>query len=178
MALALLIVDVQNDFLPGGALAVPDGDQVIAPINALAADPRFDVVIATRDWHPAGHSSFAPQGGPWPEHCVQDTPGAQLSDRLDRSKIDAVIDKGTTVDADGYSAFESDLLREMLREEEVVAVTVVGLATDFCVRHTAADALREGLIVTIESGAIRGLDADGSREALAELAGSGAVIRD
>ncbi len=178
MATALLIVDVQNDFLAGGALAVPDGDQVIAPINALAGDSRFDVVIATRDWHPAEHSSFAAQGGPWPEHCVQDTAGAQLSDRLERSKIDAVIDKGTTVDADGYSAFESDLLREMLREEEVVAVTVVGLATDFCVRHTAADALREGLIVTIEPGAIRGIDPDGSRQALAELAGAGAVIHE
>lgn len=177
MALALLIVDLQNDFLAGGALAVPDGDQVIAPINALAADSRFDVVIATRDWHPADHSSFQAQGGPWPEHCVQDTPGAQLSDELDRSRIDAVIDTGTTIDADGYSAFESDLLRELLREEEVVAVTVVGLATDYCVRHTAADALREGLIVTIESGAIRGIDAEDSREALAELAGSGAVIR-
>ncbi|MDQ2896057.1 MAG: isochorismatase family protein [Actinomycetota bacterium] len=178
MALALLIVDVQNDFLAGGALAVPDGDQVIAPINALAADSRFDVVIATRDWHPADHSSFKAQGGPWPEHCVQDTPGAQLSDQLDRSAIDAVIDTGIAIDADGYSAFESDLLRELLREEEVVAVTVVGLATDYCVRHTAADALREGLIVTIESGAIRGIDAGDSREALAELAGSGAVIRD
>ncbi len=178
MALALLIVDVQNDFLPGGALAVPDGDQVIAPINALASESRFDVVIATRDWHPAEHSSFAAQGGPWPEHCVQNTPGAELSEQLDRAQIDAVIDTGITIDADGYSAFESDLLRELLREEEVVAVTVVGLATDYCVRHTAADALREGLIVTIESGAIRGIDADGSRAALAELAASGAVIRD
>ncbi|MEO8969767.1 MAG: isochorismatase family protein, partial [Solirubrobacteraceae bacterium] len=87
-------------------------------------------------------------------------------------------DTGIAIDADGYSAFESDLLRELLREEEVVAVTVVGLATDYCVRHTAADALREGLIVTIESEAIRGIDAGDSREALAELAGSGAVIRD
>ena len=177
MALALLIVDVQNDFLPGGALAVPDGDQVIAPINALAAEPRFDVVIATRDWHPAGHSSFADQGGPWPAHCVQGTSGAELSEQLDRSLIDAVIDKGTTPEADGYSAFSSELLRELLREEEVVAVAVVGLATDYCVRQTAADALREGLIVTIESAAIRGIDADGSRAALAQLAAAGAVIR-
>src|ERR1700733_3185695 len=95
MTEALLIVDVQNDFLPGGALAVPDGDQVIDRINALAADPRFAVVIATRDWHPPDHDSFEAQGGPWPEHCVRDTPGAQLSDRLDRAHIDAVVDKGT-----------------------------------------------------------------------------------
>jgi len=90
---ALLIIDVQNDFLPGGALAVPDGDEVIAPINALAADPRFAVVIATRDWHPPDHQSFAEQGGPWPAHCVQGTSGAELTDRLNREAIDAVIDK-------------------------------------------------------------------------------------
>ncbi len=96
MAEALLIIDVQNDFLPGGALAVTGGDEVIAPINALAADPRFAVVIATRDWHPPDHSSFAEQGGPWPAHCVQGTPGAEITDRLDRSAIDAVIDTGTS----------------------------------------------------------------------------------
>lgn len=176
MAQALIIVDVQNDFLPGGALAVPHGDEVIAPINALAADPVFDVVVATRDWHPADHASFTDQGGPWPVHCVAGTPGAELAPQLDRATIDVVIDKGTTVDGDGYSAFESDILRELLREEHVVAVTIAGLATDFCVRHTAADALREGLLVTIAGGAIRGIDADGSRAALAELEAGGAVI--
>ena len=177
MAHALLIVDVQNDFLPGGALAVPDGDQVIAPINALAADPRFDLVIATRDWHPADHASFAAQGGPWPPHCVQGTPGAELSDRLDHEAIDVVIDKGTTRDRDGYSAFESELLRELLREEHVVAVTIVGLATDFCVRHTAADALSEALVVTIDANAVRGIDAARSLRALDALAATGADIR-
>jgi nicotinamidase/pyrazinamidase len=89
-----------------------------------------------------------------------------------------VIDTGTTVDAEGYSAFESEILRELLREEQVVAVTVAGLATDYCVRHTAADAMREGLIVTVEAGACRGIDAAGSREALDALAASGAVIHD
>ena len=176
MAQALIIVDVQNDFLSGGALAVPHGDEVIAPINALAADPVFDVVIATRDWHPADHASFADQGGPWPAHCVAGTPGAELSTELNHEAIDVIIDTGTTVDADGYSAFESEILRELLREEHVVAVTITGLATDYCVRHTAADALREGLLVTIVSDAIRGIDADGSRAALAELEASGAVI--
>ncbi|HET9102616.1 MAG TPA: isochorismatase family protein [Solirubrobacteraceae bacterium] len=178
MAQALIIVDVQNDFLPGGALAVPDGDAVIAPVNALAADPRFDVVAATRDWHPPDHASFQAAGGPWPAHCVQDTPGAELSDRLKRAHIDVVIDKGTTADADGYSAFESAILRELLREEHVVAVTVAGLATDYCVRHTAADALREGLLVTVEAGAIRGIDPEDARAALDALAASGAVIHD
>jgi nicotinamidase/pyrazinamidase len=158
MAEALLIIDVQNDFLPGAALGVPDGDQVIEPINALAADPRFAVVVATRDWHPPDHSSFQSQGGPWPRHCVRDTDGAQLSGRLDQSAIDAVIDKGTSVEADGYSAFETEALRDLLREEHVTAVTIVGLATDYCVRHTATDALREALIVTIDPTAIRGID--------------------
>lgn len=173
---ALLIIDVQNDFLPGGALALPGGDGVIDPINALATDPRFAVVIATRDWHPADHSSFADQGGPWPAHCVRGTPGAELTDRLNREAIDAVIDKGTDRAGDGYSGFENPELRELLRMEEIDAVTVVGLATDVCVKHTAADALRETLRVTIVRDGIRGIDARDSERALAELSESGAIV--
>jgi nicotinamidase/pyrazinamidase len=173
---ALLIIDVQNDFLSGGALAVPGGDEVIDPINALAADPRFAAVIATRDWHPPDHASFADQGGPWPAHCVQGSPGAELTDRLNRDAIDAVIDTGTTPDADGYSGFENPELRELLRLEQVSAVTIVGLATDVCVRHTAADALRETLRVTILTDAIRGIDSDDSAEALRELSEDGALV--
>ena len=176
MSAALLLVDVQNDFLAGGALAVPDGDAVIAPINALAADPAFDVVLATRDWHPPDHASFRDRGGPWPPHCVRDTPGAELSAALDRDRIDVVIDTGVTVDADGYSGFESDELRELLRTERVTAVTIAGLATDVCVLHTARDALREGLLVTIDRSAVRGIDEAGSRDALDELAAAGAVL--
>jgi nicotinamidase/pyrazinamidase len=173
---ALIIVDVQVDFLPGGALAVPDGDAVIEPINALAAAPGFDIVLATRDWHPADHMSFQAQGGPWPPHCVKGTPGAQLSSALDQGRIDLVIDKGTTPEAEGYSAFESDELRSLVRTERIVAATIVGLATDFCVLHTARDALREGLVITVERDAVRGIDADGSAEALDELAALGARI--
>jgi nicotinamidase/pyrazinamidase len=176
MTEALLIVDVQNDFLPGGALAVPDGDQVIDRINALAADPRFAVVIATRDWHPPDHDSFEAQGGPWPEHCVRDTPGAQLSDRLDRAHIDAVVDKGTERGAEGYSGFETEELLELLRLEHVTAVTIVGLATDVCVYHTARDALRQALAVTIDTDASRGIDAENTEKALRELAGAGAQL--
>jgi nicotinamidase/pyrazinamidase len=149
---------------------------VIEPINALAADPRFAVVVATRDWHPPDHSSFQSQGGPWPPHCVRDTDGAQLCDRLDNSAIDAVIDKGTSVEADGYSAFETDVLRDLLREEHVTAVTIVGLATDYCVRHTATDALREALIVTIDPTAVRGIDDHDSQQALSELSAAGATV--
>ena len=94
MAEALVIVDFQNDFTPGGALAVPEGDTIARRINELAADPRFDLVVATRDWHPANHGSFAEQGGPWPVHCVQDSEGAQLHPALARDQVDVVVDKG------------------------------------------------------------------------------------
>jgi nicotinamidase/pyrazinamidase len=175
MAEALLIVDVQNDFLPpDGALAVPDGDQVIAPIDELVASGRFDVVVATRDWHPPDHASFASQGGVWPDHCVRGTAGAQLSPRLDVGAVDVVIDKGTERTAAGYSAFEVDELRTLLREEQVDAVTITGLATDVCVKHTALDALREGLRVTIPTRAVRGIDDEQAAAALAELAAAGA----
>lgn len=177
MTEALLIIDVQSDFLATGALAVPGGDQVIEPINALARDPRFAVVIATRDWHPPDHSSFAGQGGAWPEHCVRDTPGAQLHTDLERGAIDAVIDKGTAPDGEGYSAFESPELRELLRREHVDAVTITGLATDFCVRATAADALREGLTVTLVTAGMRGIDPETSAAALRELSEAGAHVR-
>jgi nicotinamidase/pyrazinamidase len=176
MTEALLIIDVQNDFLSGGALAVPDGDQVIDRVNALAADPRFAVVIATRDWHPPDHDSFQAQGGPWPEHCVRDTPGAQLSDRLGATHIDAVVDTGTERGAEGYSGFESEELLQLLRLEEVNAVTIVGLATDVCVYHTARDALRQALAVTIDTGAVRGLDPEATEKALSELAAAGAHV--
>ncbi len=177
MTQALLIIDVQNDFLPpDGALAVPDGEDVIAPINELLASDRFGLVIATRDWHPPDHHSFKAQGGPWPEHCVQDTAGAQLDARLNRDAIDAVIDTGMG-STEGYSAFETGELRELLREEQVSAVTIVGLATDVCVKHTAADALRETLAVTIPSDAVRGIDAQDTADAVAELAAAGAEIQ-
>src|ERR1700722_10419311 len=150
MAQALLIVDVQNDFLPGGTLEVPAGDEVIAPINQLAADDRFALTIATRDWHPADHSSFVAQGGPWPAHCVHDTFGAQLNDRLDLGWVDVILDKGIEPSASGYSAFERPELTELLRSRGIDAVTVVGLATDVCVVNTARGALDAGFAVTVE----------------------------
>ena len=179
MSQALIVVDYQNDFTPpDGALAVPGGDEVAGRINELAADERFDVVIATRDWHPADHASFREQGGPWPPHCVQGTEGAELDDALDRSLIDAVVDKGQSPESDGYSAFENPEFGALLREHEVVALTVVGLATDYCVLNTARDALKEAFTVTVDSSATRPVDAhpgDGER-ALAELEGLGAII--
>lgn len=176
MSRALIIVDVQRDFLPGGALGVPDGDGVIRRINELAREGGFDVVLATRDWHPQDHSSFAAEGGPWPPHCVQDTPGAELSPELDQDRIDAVIDKGTSREGEGYSGFETGELGNLLRTERVTEVTVTGLATDFCVAATARDALREGFLVTVDRAAVRGIDREGSESVLADLEGSGAVV--
>ena len=179
MSQALIVIDFQNDFTPPhGALAVPGGDEIAGRINELAADERFDIVIATRDWHPPDHGSFVEQGGPWPPHCVQGTEGAELNPGLDRSLIDAVVDKGQRPDSDGYSAFESPELGTLLREHGVMALTVVGLATDYCVLNTARDALKEAFTVTVDRSATRAVDAnpgDGAR-ALAELEGLGAII--
>jgi nicotinamidase/pyrazinamidase len=175
---ALIIVDFQNDFTPGGALAVRNGDQIADRVNELAADPRFDLVVATRDWHPPDHGSFAEQGGPWPVHCVQDTEGAQLHPALQQQNVDIVIDKGTDPDTEGYSGFDGTTLGELLKERGIDRVTVVGLATDYCVKNTALDALLQGLDVTVESDAVRGVDVNegDSERALEELRGAGATV--
>lgn len=177
MASALLIVDFQNDFAaPDGALSVSGGDQLASRINQLASSGGFDVVVATRDWHPPDHSSFEDNGGPWPRHCVAGTPGAELHPALEREGIDVVVDKGKAADTEGYSGFDGTSLAEVLRERGVGAVTVTGLATDYCVKHTALDALREGLAVTVDRDAVRAVDAepgDGER-ALEAMRAAGA----
>jgi len=178
MSRALLIVDFQNDFTPGGALAVPHGDEIADRINALAASGDYALVVATRDWHPADHGSFAPQGGPWPVHCVADTPGAQLHPALDRSRVDVIVDKGQDASTEGYSGFEGTSLGDLLRERGITQVTVVGLATDYCVKNTALDALRQGFQVTVDATAVRGVEvAPGDSErALAEVRAAGGVM--
>jgi nicotinamidase/pyrazinamidase len=176
---ALIIVDFQNDFTPGGALAVRDGDRIAERLNELAAEPRFDLVVATRDWHPPDHGSFAEQGGPWPVHCVRDTEGAQLHPALRQEHVDVVIDKGTDPDTEGYSGFDGTTLGELLEERGIDSVTVVGLATDYCVKNTALDALHQDLDVTVESDAVRGVDVNegDSERALEELRGAGATVK-
>jgi nicotinamidase/pyrazinamidase len=174
---ALLVIDVQNDFTPGGALAVPQGDEVIAHINGLIASGRFARVYATRDWHTPDHGSFAPEG-PWPVHCVAGTPGAELHEALHRDGIDQVVDKGQDRGTEGYSAFDGTGLADALRDAGTDAVTVVGLATDYCVRATALDALREGFAVTVDSAATRPVDVepgDGER-ALEEISAAGGTV--
>jgi nicotinamidase/pyrazinamidase len=157
VAAALVIVDVQNDFTSGGALAVPDGDAVVEPLNELAA--QYDPVVATRDWHPPDHQSFVEQGGPWPPHCVQGTPGAELHAGLDRSRIDEVVDAGYRPELEGYSGFEETDLEERLRRHGVDSVVIGGLATDYCVVETALDARRVGFDVKVVLDASRGIEA-------------------
>jgi nicotinamidase/pyrazinamidase len=179
MARALIIVDFQNDFTPGGALPVPDGHEVSGRINELAASGEFELVVATRDWHPPGHGSFATSGGPWPQHCVAVSDGAQLHPSLDQRRVDVVIDKGQDLDAAGYSGFEGTGLERLLRDRGIDEVTLCGLATDYCVKHTALDALRAGFRVRVDERGIRGVNVHSSdcERAIREMREAGAVIR-
>lgn len=175
---ALIVVDMQNDFCSGGALEVPDGDAVIEPLNRLAE--RLPFVVATRDWHPPDHASFAFNGGPWPVHCVQGTPGAELHPRIDRERIDAILDAGRTRDAEGYSGFEDTELERLLRDHDVDRVHVGGLALDYCVKATSLDARRAGFNVVLHRDATRPVEVepgDGER-ALEELHAAGVQVED
>ena len=178
MGRALVVVDFQNDFSPGGALAVRDGDAIAARVNELAASGDFDLVVATRDWHPADHGSFEAQGGPWPVHCVAGTLGAQLHPSLDVARVNAIVDKGQDPATEGYSGFEGTGLAELLRERGIDALTVVGLATDYCVKNTALDALRQGFEVTVDRAGVRGVElaAGDSERALDEVRAAGGAV--
>jgi nicotinamidase/pyrazinamidase len=173
---ALIVVDVQHDFLPGGALAVATGNRIFAPIDALA--PRFRRVYATRDWHPLDHSSYAQHGGPWPVHCVAGTRGAAFDARLDLKKVDAVIDKGVDRATDGYSGFAATELASDLRVHGVRRVFVCGLATDYCVKATALDAHAAGFATVVVADASAAVDVQPGDEAraLAELRAAGIDI--
>ncbi len=184
---AILVIDVQNDFCPGGALAVAGGDEIVAPINALV--PEFPVRVFTQDWHPADHLSFASQHGAepmtttempygtqvlWPDHCVIGSDGAAFHTDLDTRPADLVIRKGFRREIDSYSAFfENDRstptgLEGYLRNRGVEAVTLVGLATDFCVNYSAVDASRLGFKVNVIESLCRAIDFDGSLDAAKE----------
>ena len=181
-AKALIVIDVQNDFCPGGALAVPGGDEIVAGINALM--DAFDAVVLTQDWHPAGHSSFASSHagknpmeliempyGPqvlWPDHCVQGSKGAEFHADLRTDPADLIIRKGFRAEIDSYSAFfENDKttptgLEGYLRTRGINDLTMVGLATDFCVNYSAVDASNLGFEVTVKEDLCRAIDFDGS----------------
>jgi nicotinamidase/pyrazinamidase len=176
MAKALLIIDFQNDFTSGGALEVPGGDQIAEPVKRLAE--RFDLIFATRDWHPHDHASFETEGGPWPVHCVQGTPGAEFHPAMEGVELDAVVDVGRGRDDEGYSGFEKSDLAGILRDHDVDHVFVCGLATDYCVRASAIDACHEGFEVTVVEDAVRGVEVErgDSNRALRDIRKAGADI--
>lgn len=194
---ALLVIDVQNDFCPGGALAVPGGDEIVPGINALMDEA--DAVILTQDWHPEGHSSFAsshagkapydmiemPYGAQvlWPDHCVQGSPGGAFHSDLRTESADLVLRKGFRSDIDSYSAFfENDRktptgLEGYLRTRGISSLVLVGLATDFCVYYSAVDAARLGFSVAVCQDLCRGIDLEGSLEnALDDMRAQGVEI--
>jgi nicotinamidase/pyrazinamidase len=186
---ALLLIDVQNDFVPGGGLAVPEGDQIIPLLNQL--QPSFDLVVATQDWHPQAHKSFASnhEGQQvfnkielhgleqvlWPNHCVQGTPGAELHKDLDTSRVEAIFRKGTNPEIDSYSGFydnghqKSTGLVDYLRGKGVTQVYVAGLAGDYCVYFSAKDAVQEGFETFLIEDASRPISPEGFQQVKEDL---------
>ena len=193
---ALLLIDIQDDFLPGGALAVPDGDQIIPLVNDL--QPAFGLVVATQDWHPQGHKSFASShkgkvifeqvelhGLPqvlWPDHCIQETAGAELSQAVDWKRTEAIFRKGTNPEIDSYSGFydnghqKSTGLAAYLRGRGVTAVYLAGLAGDYCVYFTAKDALAEGFDPFVIEDATRSIDQKGFQKAVTDILDRGGKV--
>jgi nicotinamidase/pyrazinamidase len=176
---ALLIIDFQNDFVPGGALPVPEGDKIAPRVNELVNSGEFEPIVATRDWHPPDHNSFEEQGGPWPPHCVRQTEGAELYQGFDHSKVDHFVNVGSRPEHEGYSGFEHSDLEDVLRRHGVEEVTVVGLATDYCVRASALDALELGLKTTVDPEGVRGIDVEpgDSERALDEIRAAGGEVK-
>jgi nicotinamidase/pyrazinamidase len=195
---ALILVDIQNDFIPGGALPVPEGDQIVPLVNQL--QPCFDLIVATQDWHPSDHGSFAANhpgrkpgelidlnGLPqilWPVHCVQGTPGADFAPGLQRNQWDRVFVKGTDPEIDSYSGFfdngqrQSTGLGDYLRQKGAQDVYVAGLATDYCVKFTVLDALKLGFKTHLIEDACRGvnLQSEDVRDAIKAMKAAGAEI--
>jgi len=195
---ALLVVDIQNDFLPGGALGVPEGDEIIETVNKLQIYNKFDLVVGTQDWHPADHGSFASQyegKNPldrttlagldqilWPDHCVRGTRGAQFPDQLDTRKMEAIFRKGMEKDIDTYSAFfdnghkKDTGLAGYLRARNIDHVYIVGLAGDFCVNFSIRDALNEGFKVTLIRDCTRPINQSEFENVLKELSELGTEV--
>lgn len=187
---ALIIVDVQNDFCPGGALAIEGGDEIIPGINSVRE--KFDLVVFTKDWHPENHCSFAPRSGQWPVHCVQGTRGAALHDDLDvrydsiGNPGDIIICKGTDPNYDSYSAFLNDggeptglldaLIDVTLQEEGITKVYICGLALDYCVKFTAIDARNLDFNVYVIEDLCRGVAPETTKEALNKMKDKGITI--
>jgi len=175
---ALIVVDVQRDFCPGGALPVPEGDQVVPILNQYIE--RFKTasakIYATRDWHPPNHKSFKAYGGIWPPHCIQASKGAEFHSDLVLPRGSEIVSKATKPSIPGYSGFEKTILERDLKKDSVTRVFVGGLATDYCVRSTALDALRLGFETVLLIDATRGVNVrpDDSDKAIGEMVGKGA----
>lgn len=197
---ALLLVDLQNDFMPGGALGVPQGDQIIPTINKLMA-LDFDLIVASQDWHPPGHASFAATHAKdigdhinlngvdqilWPTHCVQNTHGSDFVTNLDKGHIDLIVHKGTEKNIDSYSTFFDNKhlrptgLEQMLRERGVTDVYIAGLATDYCVKFSALDAIQLGFHTYVITDACRGvnLKEDDYKKAFEDMRKAGILFID
>ncbi|MBP9791966.1 MAG: bifunctional nicotinamidase/pyrazinamidase [Rickettsiales bacterium] len=194
----LIIVDVQNDFLPGGSLAVPNGNEIISIINGLI--PKYDLVIATKDYHPRDHKSFASQHKNykpgdtvilngirqilWPDHCIQNTYGSDIAKSLNSSNVDHIIYKGTNKEIDSYSAFfdnnhqNTTGLHEYLQNKKIQNLDIVGLATDYCVKYTVLDALELEYNVRVITSACKGIDLTPGdiKKSLEEMKTKGAII--
>jgi len=193
---ALLLIDIQNDFIPGGALPVPGGDEIIDLVNNLQS--HFDLVVATQDWHPANHKSFASQHKGrqvfekieldgleqvlWPDHCVQGTKGAAFSPKLEMNRVEAIFRKGTDANIDSYSGFfdnghlKSTGLADYLKGKGVTEVYLVGLAGDYCVYFSAKDAIDEGFQTYLIEDAIRSIDKDNFEKAKKDITNKGGKL--
>ena len=177
---ALLIVDVQLDFCPGGALPVPEGNDVVRVLNAWIAGALAGgaMVLASRDWHPVGHPSFASQGGPWPTHCLQDTLGAAFHKDLHLPHETILVSKGTRFDKDQYSAFDETGLAIALRRKDIRRVWIGGLALDVCVQATALDAVRAGFETHVIHQACRALSPASRKTALGQMQDAGVALEE
>ncbi len=175
---ALIVVDVQRDFMPGGTLPVPNGDAVVDPLNTLIS--YFEIkglpVIFTRDWHPPDHMSFKEMGGPWPRHCVQGTKGAEFHPNLRVPEVPIIISKATDRDKEAYSGFEGTELEKILREKSVRRLFIGGVATEYCVKATVLDAIRLGYEVVVVEEAVKGIKKENEIRAKEEIVREGAIL--
>jgi len=177
---ALVVVDVQKDFCPGGKLAIENGDEVVGVLNRwlVTAVEAGAAIVVSRDWHPPGHISFEEQGGTWPSHCVRHTEGAELHEELDLPDTVLLVSKGRWADSDQYSALDGTGLTGQLRRRGVKRLIIGGLAKDVCVRQTVLDACEAAFEVHLLLDATRPVDADAGRQAVEEMRSAGAIIEE
>lgn len=173
---ALIVVDMQRDFMPGGALPVPEGDSIIPRCNEYIRmfGEKGALIVATRDWHPENHISFRERGGPWPKHCVQNTPGAEFVVDLPEDAV--IVSKAQEPDREAYSGFEGTELAAILKEKGIKRVYICGVATEYCVKATALDAVKHGFETYLLLDAVKGINPEDEEKALKELEEKGVKL--